>query len=241
MHQHRAVGATTVAIGGKETFTCEHTLVSADKPEYTNVATHRRGRQRKAVQQSRRRSRRTRLLDRKAPAHLRILHEGKAARGNRADRPVRDHRQEHGQHDLRLDALKDANCTNLARRGVGLNRRPQIRHLDVRTHVVLDRGIHEHRHGRSQRKRKAIQRSGRRSPGKPELHDRKAPGNPRHGCRLHAGPADRQDRPDRGLRDRRDQHGQRVAEPLRAHRRPLHEHRRRRGQPGCRSQHDVHV
>ena len=32
-------GATTLAVGGKETFTCEHTLVSADKPEYTNVAT----------------------------------------------------------------------------------------------------------------------------------------------------------------------------------------------------------
>jgi len=32
-------GATTLAAGGKETFTCEHTLVAADKPEYTNVAT----------------------------------------------------------------------------------------------------------------------------------------------------------------------------------------------------------
>jgi len=32
-------GPTALGVGGKETFTCEHTLVAADKPEYTNVAT----------------------------------------------------------------------------------------------------------------------------------------------------------------------------------------------------------
>ncbi len=31
-------GSTELAVGGKEAFTCEHTLVSGDKPEYTNVA-----------------------------------------------------------------------------------------------------------------------------------------------------------------------------------------------------------
>ena len=31
-------GATELAVGGKESFTCEHTLAKADEPIYTNVA-----------------------------------------------------------------------------------------------------------------------------------------------------------------------------------------------------------
>ena len=38
MHEHPALRPDGTGIGGKESFTCEHTLVKADEPVYTNVA-----------------------------------------------------------------------------------------------------------------------------------------------------------------------------------------------------------
>ena len=84
MHQHPAVGSTTtVAIGGKETFTCEHKLVSADKPEYTNVATIEGGGKEKPSNKVVVEVEEPNFSIEKLQRISGLLHEGTAERGNR--------------------------------------------------------------------------------------------------------------------------------------------------------------
>ena len=190
-------GSTKLALGAKESFTCEHKLVAGDKPEYTNVATIEGGGKEKPSNKVVVEVEEPNFSIEKLQRISGAFTKERLSWRNRERRPLRDHRQEHGEHhpEVRCSQGREMHRHRPGRGNDPESRR--IRDVHVRTHADGDRRIHEHRLGRIQRQRKGIQRSGRRSPGQPELHDRKDPGNQGLWRRLHEGTPDRETRPDR--------------------------------------------
>ncbi|HTY97807.1 MAG TPA: hypothetical protein VMB91_12250 [Solirubrobacteraceae bacterium] len=106
-------GATTVASGGKETFTCEHTLVSADKPEYTNVATIEGGGKEKpsnkVVVEVEEPDFTIEKLQRISGSFTKERLRGEIGQTVQYEIIVRNT----GNVNLEVEGLRDANCTNL--------------------------------------------------------------------------------------------------------------------------------
>ena len=106
-------GATTVAMGGKETFTCEHTLVSGDKPEYTNVATIEGGGKEKpsnkVVVEVEEPDFAIEKLQRISGSFTKERLRGEIGQTVQYEVIVRNT----GNVNLDIEGLRDANCTNL--------------------------------------------------------------------------------------------------------------------------------
>ncbi len=110
-------GATELAVGGKESFTCEHTLVSADKPEYTNVATIEGGGKEKpsnkVVVEVEEPNFSIEKLQRISGSFTKEWLHGEIGQVVQYEIVVKNT----GNTTVRFGALKDAKCTNVAPAG----------------------------------------------------------------------------------------------------------------------------
>ena len=113
MHQHPAVGLDNGRMGGKESFTCEHTLVSGDKPEYTNVATIEGGGKEKpsnkVVVEVEEPDFSIEKLQRISGSFTKERLRGEIGQTVQYEVIVRNT----GNTNLEIEGLRDANCTNL--------------------------------------------------------------------------------------------------------------------------------
>ena len=169
-------GATELAVGKEESFTCTHVLAVGT---YTNEASIE-GNEGPAprLEQSHRQSRsRTVLHDRKAAEHQRRsqLRHRRTDRQTRPDRRIQDHRQEHRQPaaQIRRPQRHRLRRHHPVRRHRTRRRRRRVLHLHPRA-----RGRHHHQRSLDRRQRRhrhqELQQSHRQSRRRTVLHDRQA-------------------------------------------------------------------